>query len=241
MTTHRISITAAVLALCTVHVAQAQRVGTAPRVSAVHLRSSSLRLTTTARVSGRSAAASAHSRAAVSPNNLFGGSGSLGLFGQFPGLGFSFGAANQDWLIKAAIDPATEWRLFEAQRFYRNGGFGAPGFYLLDGGAYYEVPAQPAEAEQGPQEQGPPAQTESAVGEPQPAAVESAPLEDVGEFVLVLRNGSRIEAVAFTRARDHIIYVTADGFRRTLALADLDPDATMRINEERGTPLQIPL
>jgi hypothetical protein len=58
---------------------------------------------------------------------------------------------------------------------------------------------------------------------------------------LALRNGSQVEAVAFTRANDHIIYVTADGFRRSLSLSDLDPDATVKINEERGTPLEIPL
>jgi hypothetical protein len=40
---------------------------------------------------------------------------------------------------------------------------------------------------------------------------------------------------------DQIVYITADGSRRTIAAADLDSDATVRINEERGTPLQLPL
>ena len=56
-----------------------------------------------------------------------------------------------------------------------------------------------------------------------------------------LRNGTQLQTVAFTRAKDRIVYVTTDGLRRTLALADLDTDATIRVNEERGTPLQIQL
>jgi hypothetical protein len=242
MTTHRVWISAAVLALLShpaANVAQAQRAAAAP-VSAVRARTTPPRLTPAARSSGRNSAMSARTtRSAALSNNLFGTG--FGLFGSFPGQGFNFGTGNPDWIM-AAIDPATQWRLFEAQRFSRNVGFGGSGFYLLDGGGYY-VPG-PAEAEQAPQEQGAPAETEIAQAgraEQQPALAESAPLEDVGEFVLVLRSGRQVEAVAFTRANDHIVYVTADGFRRTLALADLDPDATIRINEERGTPLEIPL
>jgi hypothetical protein len=243
MTTHRMWISAVVLALFVGgNIVQAQRVVSAPRISPVRVRSTPQRLTT-ARVSGRSSAAvSTYSWSTASPSSLFAGS-SFGLFGAFPGLGFNFGATNQDWAIKAAIDPATQWRLFETQRYSRNLGFGASGFYLLDGGAYYAT-SEPTEAEPAPQEQGAAAGTEVAEAariEEQSAPAASAPLEDVGQFVLALRNGSRIEAVAFTRANDRIIYVTADGFRRTLALADLDPDATIRINEERGTPLEISL
>jgi len=238
MMRHRVWISAAALALCSVNVTPAQRAAVAPRVSRVRAHSVAPRLTMAPRASGRSVATSSYSRSAVSANSLFGTG--FGLFSPFPGQAFNFGA--QDWAIKAAIDPATQWRLFEAQRFFRNFGFGAPGFYLLDGGAYY-YPAGPSEAEQAPQEQSPPAETETAVREQaeQPAPAESAPLEDVGQFILALRNGSRVEAVAFTRANDHIVYVTADGFRRSLALSDLDPQATIQINEERGTPLEIPL
>jgi hypothetical protein len=243
MTTYRISISLAVLAplsYLAVNVAQGQRVATAPRVSSARARTAPTRLATSARANTKSAAVSAHSRSAVSANSFFSGNG-VGPFGPFPGLGFNSGFTNSDWIL-AAIDPATQWRLFEAQRFSRNVGF-APGFYLFDGGAYY-APAEPGEAEPAPQEQAAAAETPPAEAprtEQAPAQVESAPLEDVGQFILVLRSGRQVEAVAFTRADDHIVYVTADGFRRTLALADLDPDATIRINEERGTPLEIPL
>ena len=66
-------------------------------------------------------------------------------------------------------------------------------------------------------------------------------MPDVGQFILVLRNGTRIQAVAFTSSNGNIVYITADGSRRTIALADLDSETTMRVNEERGTPLQLPL
>jgi len=236
MTRHRVWISAAVLALCSVNVTLAQR-AVAPRVSPVRAHAVPPRLTMAPRMSGKSPTSS-YSRSTVSANNLFGTG--FGVFSSFPGQAFNFGA--QDWAIKAAIDPATQWRLFEAQKLFRNFGFGAPGFYLLDGGAYY-YPAGPSETEQAPQEQSPPAETETAAREQaeQPPPAESAPLEDVGQFILALRNGSRVEAVGFTRANDHIIYVTADGFRRSLALSDLDPQATIQINEERGTPLEISL
>jgi len=62
---------------------------------------------------------------------------------------------------------------------------------------------------------------------------------DVGQFILVLQNGTQLEAVAFTRMKDLIVYITADGSRRTIAAADLNSDATVQINQERGTPLQL--
>jgi hypothetical protein len=70
---------------------------------------------------------------------------------------------------------------------------------------------------------------------------EEEPLRDVGEFTLVLMSGREIETVAFTRASDKIVYITAEGGRRTLAMDELDIDATVRLNQERGTPLQLPL
>ena len=66
-------------------------------------------------------------------------------------------------------------------------------------------------------------------------------LPDVGQFTLVQRDGTKIEAIAFTRKSDSIVYITADGSRRTLAVADLDSAATQRVNQERGTPLNLSL
>ncbi len=78
---------------------------------------------------------------------------------------------------------------------------------------------------------------------PQSAADHEAqdPLPDEGEFTLVLTDGRWIQAVAFTHANDSIVYITAAGSRYSIAANELDSDSTLRVNQERGTPLQSPL
>jgi hypothetical protein len=185
-------------------------------------------------------------------NDSFGSSGTplsiQDLLNPFPGFGFNFehlSALNQDLGIKALIDPATQARLAVAERLARNNRF-APGFFLLDGGGSYVVPV---DADQQPQAQQPiiivqqPAPAQAAVEAP----VDYAPMEaaapppDEGEFTLVLRNGKQLQAAAFTRMSDKIVYITPDGGRRTVAVGDLDSDATLRVNQERGVPLQLSL
>lgn len=260
MTHHRfqlIAIAFGISSLLSAGAAQAQRaaMAAAPRRSAVRARPVSTSAVTTARAGNRNsgvASIGAHSR--VSANGFFLGGGlfpSVGnLLNPYPPPGFDFGflsAMNQDLGIKAVIDPETEWRLAVAEQVLRSTGFVGSGYYLLDGGGAYAVPVESTEGEQPPAQQPPvivvqgaPAAAQTAAA-PQPAPEESAPLPDVGQFVLVLRNGTQIQAVAFTRKNDYLVYITTDGLRRTLALADLDSDSTIRINEERGTPLQLPL
>ena len=173
--------------------------------------------------------------------------------------------------IKAFIDPATQARVAVAERLLRRSGGTGAGFVLLDGGGYYAVPPdlngdanEDQGGDQGPQGQQTSQQAPSngqAQGSQQPiiiiqqpagqqpaaqpsgaeAAQEAPPLRDVGEFTLVLRSGGEIETVAFTRAGDKIVYITSEGGRRTLAVGEIDVDATVRLNQERGTPVQIPL
>jgi hypothetical protein len=95
---------------------------------------------------------------------------------------------------------------------------------------------QQEQAQQGSQQQG---QAES--NDARLAQEQSESLPDEGEFTLILRSGQEIEAVAFTRVNDRIVYITTGGGRRTVAVRELDVDATVRLNQERGTPLQIPL
>jgi hypothetical protein len=173
-----------------------------------------------------------------------------------PGLGFDFSnlaARDRDLGIKAAIDPATQWRLAIAERLLReNHGFAGTGGYILDGGGYYAAPEEsaseePAAATPAPQPQiivvqAPAAnQQATASGPAAESQAQQPPLPDVGEFTLVLRDGTKIEAIAFTRKSDSIVYITADGSRRTLAVADLDSAATERVNQERGKPLDLSL
>jgi hypothetical protein len=172
------------------------------------------------------------------------------------GLGFGPGAVlNQDLGIKAVIDPVTEWKLAIAERFLRNTPlFAGTGFYLLDGGGAYSVPddSAPTDTTSGDSTQSDrPAQQPQVIvlqqaspsqqTDQQPVADQSEQPTDVGQFVLVLQNGTQIQAIAFTRMKDRLVYITADGNRRSLAIADLNSEATVQINEERGTPLQFPL
>jgi hypothetical protein len=92
---------------------------------------------------------------------------------------------------------------------------------------------------QGPADPAPSAREDSAAS--QSVVPEGASLPDEGQFTLVLNDGSRIDAVAFTRSNDTIVYITTDGGRRTIAANEVDSDSTLRVNQERGTPLQSPL
>jgi len=168
------------------------------------------------------------------------------LLNPFPGFGFDFehlSAINQDLGLKAFIDPATQARLAVAERVARNNRF-APGFFLLDGGGSYVVPLN---NDQQPQAQQPiiivqqpaPQQVAEQAPASQPAEA-AAPLPDEGEFTLVLRSGRQLQASAFTRQNDKIVYITPDGGRRSVALNDLDSDATQRVNQERGVPITLP-
>jgi len=168
-----------------------------------------------------------------------------------PGFDYQYlSAVDSDLAVKAFIDPETEWRVASARRFLGVHGFGGAGYFLLDDGGYYypdesDQSQEPAQQPAQPQpqiivlQQAPPAV--QAAQQPEAQAAPEAPLPDVGQFVLVLRNGTRIQAVAFTTSGSNIIYITADGSRRTIALADLDSETTIRVNDERGTPLQLPL
>jgi hypothetical protein len=199
--------------------------------------------------------ARASHRGTIGPNSFF--SNPLNQISFFPSNGLGINGINtiatQDIGIQAAIDPATQWRLALAERVARNGAgvFPGGGYYLLGGGGYAypvdysdnePVASQQAQPQQQPQvivvQQAPSQPAQPAYAEQQP---EPAPLPDVGQFTLVLRNGSQIEALAFSRMKGNIVYITQDGSRKTLPLSDLDVDATVRLNQERGTPLQLPL
>jgi hypothetical protein len=165
-----------------------------------------------------------------------------------PGFGFDYthlAAVNQNLDVRALIDPITQLRLRQAERLARETPFVSPIFFpAFDSG-------EPVVLEQ-PQQQQPPqviiVQQPVAVqpapladAEERAPAVPQAPLPDAGEFILVLRSGSQISAVAFTQQDNRIVYITRQGVRRAVPLDQLDTAETVRINEERGTPLQLPL
>jgi hypothetical protein len=164
-----------------------------------------------------------------------------------PGPGFEFGYLNG---VNQGFGPNN-------RRHNGTGGntagFGS-GFYLLSGGGAYAIPSDDSAAQAGADQQAPDQAPDRAQDQTQssealaaqqspsePETADFAPVQDEGEFTLVLRDGTRISALAFTHSSDKFIYISPDGGRRTLANSDLDADATVRVNQERGTPLQLPL
>ncbi len=83
-----------------------------------------------------------------------------------------------------------------------------------------------------PDSQTPDAQTSSAAPE--------TPVKDVGEFILVRRDGQVVLAVAFTTSGDRLTYITREGLRQSFPLADLDDEATRQMNDANGTTLNLP-
>jgi|ERR1700733_2825948 hypothetical protein len=75
----------------------------------------------------------------------------------------------------------------------------------------------------------------------QQQAEQQEPLPDVGALTLVLRDGTRLEVVAFTMTQGQVIYITPEGRRLSISAEIFDADATQRVNQERGTPMQLPL
>ncbi len=72
-------------------------------------------------------------------------------------------------------------------------------------------------------------------------AEQQEPLADVGTLTLVLRDGSHLDVVAFTMTQGQVVYITPEGRRLTISAEIFDADATQRVNQENGTPMQLPL
>ncbi|HKV27978.1 MAG TPA: hypothetical protein VJN90_06875, partial [Candidatus Acidoferrales bacterium] len=171
-----------------------------------------------------------------------------GLLNPVPGLGFDYAnlaALNHDLPIRALIDPITQQELALSERLLQETPPAAISFPFFGSESQPVVmleqqPPQVIVVQQ-PQQPAQEASDENSSAASAPAVVEQPPLPDVGEFVLVLRDGTQIRAIAFTRENDRVVYITPDGLRRSFAIGDLDSAATRRLNGERGTPLQLSL
>lgn len=163
-----------------------------------------------------------------------------------PGLGFDYeqlAAVNGNLGVRALIDPITQQEIALALRL-RGTGFGAYPYYFSPFASAPIVLETPSAAPQpDPPPQAPiiivPPPVAAAAPLPEPVADEQ-PLPDPGEFVLVQRDGRLLFAVAFTSDPGRVVYITKEGLRRSIALDQLDVDATVRMNEERGTSIQLP-
>jgi hypothetical protein len=164
-----------------------------------------------------------------------------------PGFGFDFthhAAVNRNLGVRAIIDPATQHQLALARAIRRetpvfptvlpfvvntnvNQIFitTPPPVVIVQQPAVVEVPVERAERAET-------VRTESAPA-PQPVA-------ELGELVLIRNDGRVVFAVAYSVVNGRLVYVTREGLRRSFPLAELDADATLQMNEERGTSLRLP-
>ncbi len=164
-----------------------------------------------------------------------------------PGFDYSYLAGiDQDLDLKALIDPQTEERLAVAEQVARaTGGYGGLGYsYLLNGGGEYIMPAETASSEQPEQPERPEVIVLQAAGQKmaQESAAEPAqpapPIPDIGNLTLVLKNGKKITAIAFTTSGGQIIYITPDGDRHTVQASDVNDAATQQLNQDSGKELR---
>jgi len=169
-----------------------------------------------------------------------------------PGFGFDFAhfaALNRDLGVRALIDPVTQHQLALARQIRRETPVFPIGFVL----PFLSNPAPVIIVQQPPiiimQQPAAPEETEERIArahyappeiKPEPTNPPEAP-HDVGEFVLVRRDGKLVFATAFFAQPDRIVYITREGVRRSLLLSELDVDATLRMNEERGTTIHLPV
>lgn len=72
-----------------------------------------------------------------------------------------------------------------------------------------------------------------------PAVRAEEAIADRGNFILVRRDGRVFFASLFSVVGTQLQYITPEGIRRTLPMAELDADATEQMNEARGTSIQI--
>jgi hypothetical protein len=194
-------------------------------------------------------------------NNGRSGGGSVKANAAYGGYNYPLGAidfgnsaADQDLAIKALIDPVTEARVALAAReagYARGTSFvpvywGAGGYYSQDSSAPQadsnEPTNEPANTDR-PQPQiivlQPSPQGGNNTADTEPAAEPEAKLPDVGEFTLVFKDGKQAAAVAYTRQGDRVVYVTKDGVRHFVAVANIDVAETQRVNEASGASFQL--
>jgi hypothetical protein len=168
-----------------------------------------------------------------------------------PGLGF-------DYPHLAAISGALANN--SSSHFGHNGHHGQGSFVPILFGGYpyyydelgYDQPQQQVVQQSQPQpqiiviQQPVPAQQSSDserdagnVSAPVTESQAAVPIPDVGDFILVRRDGRILFASAFSVLGSQLQYVTPEGIRHTLAISDLDADATQQMNEARGTTVQL--
>jgi hypothetical protein len=88
--------------------------------------------------------------------------------------------------------------------------------------------AQPAEAP-----------SDAAQSSPFSPAAPEAPVRNVGEFILIRKDGRVFFANAFSVVGTQLRYISPEGILQKFPVTELDSDATEQMNEARGNTVQI--
>jgi len=155
-----------------------------------------------------------------------------------PGLGF-------DYPHLAAVNPRHGRG---RSGFGQNGSFGFGGFLLSSPEIIVENPQAVEEAQQAaPEEVAPnfvagddgrgPQRQYTPRTSPAPAP---EPAVDASEYVFVRRDGRLLFAVGYSWDNGTLRYVTRDGVRKSVTQDNLDMDATLQFNEQRGLSFRVP-
>ncbi len=162
-----------------------------------------------------------------------------------PGLGF-------DYPHLAAVSPKNG-QLGRINRFRQTVPFGFGGFLISTPEIYVENPQAVEEAQETAADQGDAdaqAQFEAAqmqayragqrsVAQPVAAPPAPEPAPDPTSYVVVMRDGGVVFAVAYSWDNGTLHYVTPEGQRKSVAANSLDMDATTQFNESRGLSFRV--
>jgi hypothetical protein len=70
--------------------------------------------------------------------------------------------------------------------------------------------------------------------------IPAPPPPELGQLILVRRDGQVLMAVAFTTNHGQLTYITREGLRRSFPITELDKDSTRQMNDANGTSVSIP-
>jgi len=192
----------------------------------------------------------------VTPTNRTHANGPFANSSDAPGLGFDYSDyfalhPNQNTIGRDRSNFVNGFAFFSPFGFY-----GYP-YLSTDTSAPDQSPAPVMDQEAQPQQQQQPqivivmppgysagsnlatgAQTPSQSNAAQAPATDTAIVSS--EYVLLKRDGGVFFANAFAVQSGQMVYITPEGNRRKITLAELDVDATRKMNEERGTTILLP-
>lgn len=157
-----------------------------------------------------------------------------------PGLGFDFphlaavsrGLPQRFVFMNNGFFPFFTPIFFDSLPLYYPSEAGIPDYYSEAGQQPIFILTQPPQPQPGV---APPAETT-----PRAPQVPAPPPPELGQLILVRRDGQVLLAVAFTANHGQLTYITREGTRRSFPVSELDKDATRQMNDTNGTSVSLP-